>query len=160
MMHLLRAERLRRAPVREYGRIEVNVDNSSKLFQNVSPKTICWMSHNDYISKSAPGFRISAWTADCPVAAAENEEKNFMQYSSIGGAPHPGGNEDAFQFCIQCLRLLGDWKMDSFVKNPLRRSVRSGRRQSAVRAFRRRGFLSGGGASVQGCGEISLPAYS
>lgn len=41
------------------------------------------MSHFDYISKPAPGFQVVAHTADCPVAADENPEKNFMQSSSI-----------------------------------------------------------------------------
>ena len=52
MMHLLGGH-VCKAPVREYGKIEVTVDQSSKLFSNVSEKTICWMSHNDYISKSS-----------------------------------------------------------------------------------------------------------
>ena len=50
-----------KAPVREYGKIEVTVDKSSKLFGDVSEKTICWMSHNDYIEKKAPGFRKRSW---------------------------------------------------------------------------------------------------
>lgn len=66
-----------KAPVREYGKIEVTVDKTSKLFGNVSEKTICWMSHNDYIEKEAPGFRIVAHTPDCPVAAAECAEKKL-----------------------------------------------------------------------------------
>ena len=36
------------------------------------------MSHFDYISKAAPGFNIVAHTADCPVAAAENQEKGLF----------------------------------------------------------------------------------
>ena len=52
MMHLL-GGKVEVAPVREYGKIEVTVDTSSALFENVSEKTICWMSHNDYISKAA-----------------------------------------------------------------------------------------------------------
>ena len=31
------------APVSEYGRTEVDVDNSSAIFQGVKPQTICWM---------------------------------------------------------------------------------------------------------------------
>ena len=65
------------APVSEYGRTEVDVDNSSAIFQGVKPQTICWMSHFDYISRIAPGFEISAHTADCPVAAAENAEEKL-----------------------------------------------------------------------------------
>ena len=65
------------APVREYGKTEVMVDKKeSKIFAGVSAATTCWMSHFDYISRVAGGFEITAHTADCPVAAAENEEKS------------------------------------------------------------------------------------
>ena len=66
MMHVL-GGKVEKAPVREYGKTEVMVDKNSPLFQNVEEKTICWMSHFDYISKTAPGFEIVAHTADCPV---------------------------------------------------------------------------------------------
>ena len=44
MMHVL-GGKVEKAPVREYGKTEVMVDNSSALFTDVSPTTICWMSH-------------------------------------------------------------------------------------------------------------------
>ena len=75
MMHLL-GGKVEKAPVREYGKIEVNVDNGSKLFSDVSPKTICWMSHNDYISKAAPGFVISAWKM-C-IRDSMREDRTFL----------------------------------------------------------------------------------
>ena len=37
------------APVSEYGRTEVDIDSKDGLFQDVADKTICWMSHTDYI---------------------------------------------------------------------------------------------------------------
>ena len=77
MMHVL-GGKVEKAPVREYGKTEVFVDTTSPLFGDVSEKTICWMSHFDYISKVAPGFSIAAHTADCPVAAAENREKKLL----------------------------------------------------------------------------------
>ena len=67
MTHVL-GGKVERAAVREYGKTEVKVDRSSKLFSDVSENTICWMSHFDYISKLAPGFRAVATTANCPVA--------------------------------------------------------------------------------------------
>ena len=74
MMHVLGGE-VKKADVREYGKTEVLIDKtSSKVFADVSTPTICWMSHFDYIAQVAPGFEISAHTADCPVAAAENGE--------------------------------------------------------------------------------------
>ena len=76
MMHLL-GGRVGQAPEREYGKTEVHVDASSKLFQGVSPTTVCWMSHNDYIAEAAPGFAISAHTDNCPVAAAEDASRGL-----------------------------------------------------------------------------------
>ena len=50
MMHIL-GGKVEAAPVREYGKTEVFVDKKdSKIFADVSEKTICWMSHFVYIS--------------------------------------------------------------------------------------------------------------
>ena len=58
MMHVL-GGKVERADVREYGKTEVLIDKTqSKIFADVSPKTVCWMSHFDYISHVAPGFEI------------------------------------------------------------------------------------------------------
>ena len=76
MMHIL-GGKVEKAPVREYGKIQVSVASDSPLFAGVSASTICWMSHNDYISQTAPGFSVCAHTADCPVAAAECAEKKL-----------------------------------------------------------------------------------
>ena len=95
MMHVL-GGKVEKAPVREYGKTEVFVDTTSPLFGDVSEKTICWMSHFDYISKVAPGFEIVAHTADCPVAAAENpREEAFCNPVPSGSASHPGRHQDA-----------------------------------------------------------------
>ena len=105
MMHVL-GGKVEKAPVREYGKTEVMVDKNSPLFQNVEEKTICWMSHFDYISKTAPGFEIVAHTADCPVAAAENREKKSLCHPvPSGGTPYQRGNQDAPQLRAWCLWL-------------------------------------------------------
>ena len=120
MMHLLGGE-VGKAPVREYGKIEVSVDNNSKLFTNVSPKTICWMSHNDYISKAAPGFAISAWTNDCPVAAAENAEKKLYAIQFHPEVLHTQeGTKMLSNFVFNVCGCAGDWKMDSFVEESIK----------------------------------------
>ena len=120
MMHLL-GGKVEKAPVREYGKIEVNVDTHSKLFQDVSSKTICWMSHNDYISKAAPGFSISAWTNDCPVAAVENPEKNLYAVQFHPEVLHTQeGTKMLSNFVYHVCGCAGDWKMDSFVEESIR----------------------------------------
>lgn len=120
MMHLLGGT-VEKASVREYGKIEVNVDTSSKLFTDVSPKTICWMSHNDYIAKAAPDFRICAWTDDCPVAAVENTEKNLYAIQFHPEVLHTQeGTKMLSNFVYNVCGCAGDWKMDSFVEESIR----------------------------------------
>ena len=87
MMHLL-GGKVEVAPVREYGKIEVTVDTSSALFENVSEKTICWMSHNDYISKAAGSSRC------------KRREKSLCNPVPSGGSSYQRRKEDAFQLCI------------------------------------------------------------
>lgn len=120
MMHLL-GGKVEKAPVREYGKIEVNVDNASRLFSNVSPKTICWMSHNDYISRLAPGFTVSAYTSDCPYAAMENAEKRLYATQFHPEVLHTKeGTKMLANFVFQVCGCSGDWKMDSFVEESIK----------------------------------------
>lgn len=120
MMHQLGGN-VEKAPVREYGKIEVHVNTDSALFQGVSPKTICWMSHNDYISKEAPGFEISAWTNDCPVAAVENKEKKLYAVQFHPEVLHTQeGTKMLSNFVYQVCGCAGDWKMDSFVEDSIK----------------------------------------
>ncbi|MBQ8558394.1 MAG: glutamine-hydrolyzing GMP synthase [Tyzzerella sp.] len=119
MMHLLGGT-VGRAPVREYGKIEVNVDITSKLFTGVSEKTICWMSHNDYISAAAPDFKITAYTNDCPVAAMENEEKGLYAVQFHPEVLHTQeGTKMLSNFVYNICGCAGDWRMDSFVESSI-----------------------------------------
>ncbi len=109
------------APVREYGKIEVTVDKSSKLFAHVSEKTVCWMSHNDYIEKAAPGFRVIAHTSDCPVAAAQWEEKNLYAIQFHPEVLHTQeGTKMLHDFVYDICGCSGTWKMDTFVESSIR----------------------------------------
>ena len=117
MMHLLGGH-VCRAPEREYGKTEVFVDNSSKMFADVQPSTICWMSHNDYIEQAAPGFQITAHTANCPVAAVENAEKGLYAVQFHPEVLHTAeGKKMLHNFVYNVCGCTGDWKMDSFVEN-------------------------------------------
>ena len=121
MMHVL-GGKVERADVREYGKTEVLVDKQdSRIFENVSPKTICWMSHFDYISRIAPGFEITAHTADCPVAAAENAGKQLYAIQFHPEVLHTAeGSKMLYNFVRNVCGCAGDWRMDSFVENSIR----------------------------------------
>ena len=120
MMHQL-GGKVCKAPVREYGKIEVTVDQSSALFENVSEKTICWMSHNDYIEQAAPGFKIIAHTPDCPVAAVENVEKKLYATQFHPEVLHTKeGKQMLANFVFNVCGCAGSWKMDSFVEESIK----------------------------------------
>ena len=116
MMHLLGGH-VCRAPEREYGKTEVFVNTESKLFTDVQPSTICWMSHNDYIEQAAPGFQITAHTANCPVAAVENAEKGLYAVQFHPEVTHTTyGKEMLHHFLFDVCGCSGDWQMDNFIE--------------------------------------------
>ena len=120
MMHVL-GGKVQKAPVREYGKTEVFVDRSSDLFEDVSERSVCWMSHFDYISQVAEGFRITAHTADCPVAAAENAEKGLYAIQFHPEVLHTQeGTKMLYNFVRGVCDCAGTWRMDSFVENAIR----------------------------------------
>lgn len=119
MMHLLGGH-VCKAPVREYGKIEVAVDRSSAMFGDVSEQTICWMSHNDYIEKAAPGFKVTAHTPDCPVAAAEDPERGLYALQFHPEVLHTQeGTKMLSNFVYKVCGCKGDWRMDSFVESSI-----------------------------------------
>lgn len=111
MQHVL-GGKVEKAPVREYGKTETFVDKSSALFGDVSEKTIVWMSHFDYISQVAPGFKIIAHTADCPVAAAECSEKEpLCNPVPSRSSSYTGRYKDASQLCAWSMRMC--WNLEN-----------------------------------------------
>lgn len=120
MQHVL-GGKVERASVREYGKTQVHVDTTSALFQDVSEDTICWMSHFDYISQTAPGFRIVATTADCPVAAAEKADQKLYAIQFHPEVLHTvEGKKMLHNYVYHVCGCSGDWRMDSFVEETIK----------------------------------------
>ena len=120
MSHIL-GGKVATAPVSEYGKTEVDVDVNSKIFKGVSEKTICWMSHTDYIEKAPEGFTITAHTPVCPVAAMECEAKNLYAVQFHPEVMHTQeGIKMLSNFVYNVCGCVGDWKMDSFVETTIK----------------------------------------
>ncbi|WP_418522016.1 glutamine-hydrolyzing GMP synthase [Hominenteromicrobium sp.] len=120
MTHLLGGH-VCKAPEREYGKTLVHVDTKSKAFENVSPETICWMSHNDYAETAPTGFTISAYTDNCPVAAIELPEKNLYGFQFHPEVLHtPEGKTMLHNFVYNVCGCKGDWEMGSFVETSVK----------------------------------------
>ena len=108
------------APVSEYGKTEVEVENTSLLFGDVAKKTICWMSHTDYIAKAPEGFTVTAHTPVCPVAAMENPEAKLYAVQFHPEVMHTEeGVKMLSNFVYKVCGCTGTWKMDSFVETTI-----------------------------------------
>ena len=120
MNHVL-GGKVERADAREYGKTEIEVDNTSALMQGVSTNTICWMSHFDYISEMAPGFTSIAHSSNCPVAACENVERNLYGIQFHPEVLHtPEGSKMLYNFVRNICGCSGDWRMDTFVEDSIK----------------------------------------
>ncbi|MGM9521068.1 MAG: glutamine-hydrolyzing GMP synthase [Oscillospiraceae bacterium] len=130
MMHML-GGKVCKAPEREYGKTLVNLDTASPLFKGLESENICWMSHNDYIESAAPGFEITAWTPNCPVAAAEDSSRGLYCLQFHPEVLHTdNGTKMLHNFVYNVCGCSGDWKMDSFVEQTvtaLREKIGSGK---------------------------------
>ena len=102
----------------EYGSTNVEVDKSSILFSssNIGNVTETWMSHVDYIKDLPAGFRVTAKTSSCPVAAMENSDKKLYAVQFHPEVTNTVNGTDIIKsFLFDVCKFKGDWKMSSFI---------------------------------------------
>lgn len=120
MMQVL-GGKVERAANREYGHTDIRIDSTSPVFTGVPRETTCWMSHFDYISEAAPGFKAIATTGNCPYAAIENPEKKLYGFQFHPEVLHtPQGSSMIYNFVREVCGCSGSWKMESFVEDTVK----------------------------------------
>ena len=103
----------------EYGKTELIV-KEGRLFEDIPSKSICWMSHTDYIKEIPEGFKITATTKNCPCAAMENIDKNFYGVQFHPEVTHTEyGLKILSNFVFNICKCNADWKMDNFAKSSI-----------------------------------------
>ncbi|QAA31172.1 glutamine-hydrolyzing GMP synthase [Clostridium manihotivorum] len=108
------------APVREYGKTNVNLDNQSRLFKGIDGSETCWMSHTDYIAEAPKGFKIVGHTDVCPIAAMENEDKKLYGVQFHPEVEHtPFGKKMFENFLYDICGLSKSWSMASFAEEKI-----------------------------------------
>ena len=119
MAHLLGGT-VKTAPVSEYGHTEVELDTADLMFEGLSPKSICWMSHTDYIAEAPEGFHVTAHTPSCPVAAMSCPEQKLYATQFHPEVMHTQEGKEMLQnFVRKICGCAGEWKMDSFVEDSI-----------------------------------------
>lgn len=108
------------ANVSEYGKTPTEFDCKSELFDGLSPISITWMSHTDYIKTPPKGFKITATAEHCPVAAMENSDINLYAVQFHPEVMHTAqGSLILRNFLFNICKATGDWSMQSYAKTSI-----------------------------------------
>lgn len=112
--------KVKHTAVREYGKIELFIDETRDLFSSIPGNFTCWASHGDYVKKLPPGFITSAHTLNSPVAAIANKKRKIFAVQFHPEVTHTEkGNQILGNFLFKICSCLGRWNMQSFIKESL-----------------------------------------
>jgi GMP synthase (glutamine-hydrolysing) len=125
-------------PHREFGYAEIRA-TGSKLLEGLSdapdesaaPLLKVWMSHGDRVETAPKGFRVTASSANSPLAAIEDPERHYYGVQFHPEVTHtPKGHEIIRRFVRDICGCTGDWTAANIVEDAtaaVRREVGSGK---------------------------------
>ncbi|WP_455480224.1 glutamine-hydrolyzing GMP synthase [Bartonella sp. B23] len=103
---------------REFGRVFLEVQEESPLFDGVWEKGSCyqvWMSHGDRVTVLPTGFRIIGTSKGAPYAAIADEKRHFYALQFHPEVVHtPDGEKLLQNFVHKISGLQGSWSMASY----------------------------------------------
>ncbi len=109
---------------REFGYAEI-VPGESGLFGGLSdtegdPLLKVWMSHGDRVEAAPPGFRVTARSANSPLAAIEDAERHFYGVQFHPEVTHtPQGQAMIRRFVLDICGCRGDWTPGNIVADAI-----------------------------------------
>ncbi|TRZ48485.1 glutamine-hydrolyzing GMP synthase [bacterium] len=105
---------------RQYGKIELFINENRDLFAQLPGNFTCWASHGDYVSKVPAGFRASAHTMNAPVMAISNRQRKIYGVQFHPEVTHTEkGNQILSNFLFKICGCTSRWTMQSFVKESI-----------------------------------------
>jgi GMP synthase (glutamine-hydrolysing) len=106
---------------REYGFTEMQVAETSGLFQDVHPQTVVWMSHGDHVEVLPEGFERLAQTISCPEAAIGHAERKLYGLQFHPEVAHTCEGVTLLRnFLHGVCACTGDWKPDDLAEELVR----------------------------------------
>ena len=109
-----------RAAKREYGKVALNLQGESALFQGLGEGLVSWMSHTDFIDRPPEGFQITATTPDCPVTAMEDPARKgyaLQFHPEVEHTEH--GTEIIRNFLYRVCECAGDWTTGNLIEESI-----------------------------------------
>ena len=120
MAHLV-GGKVSSAEVSEYGKTDTKFDTTGLLFKGLPAEGVTWMSHTDYISELPKGFKSTAHTTDCPVAAMENIERKLYGIQYHPEVMHTeNGTAMLRNFLYEVCECSGDWSMSNYAQTAIK----------------------------------------
>ncbi|SDY59909.1 glutamine-hydrolyzing GMP synthase [Tindallia californiensis] len=109
-----------RANKREYGKTSLALENDTLLFADIGKELVCWMSHTDSIKAAPAGFRVTASTKDCPVAAMEDAERKCYALQFHPEVEHTEFGTDILRnFLYKACGCEGNWTTGNFIEETI-----------------------------------------
>jgi GMP synthase (glutamine-hydrolysing) len=109
-----------RSNKREYGFAEFEVKKKDPLFKSVPPRTTCWMSHGDSISKLPAGFMIAGSTENTRIAAITHRHRKLFGLQFHPEVDHtPQGQKMLQNFLFAVCGCPRNWTMQSFAEQTI-----------------------------------------
>lgn len=120
----------------EYGLARLKIDQNKSIFAHLSESLDAWMSHCDRIANIPEGFQAIAHTANCPVAAMADFNRDFYGLQFHPEVIHTKDEDKIFDnFVHDICGCSSSWTMSSFIEteiNEIRRKTRGQRVLCAV----------------------------
>lgn len=115
MSHKLGGE-VTRTDDSEYGRRHITKSDIHSLVRRLSNDQV-WMSHGDRVLSAPTGFKVTAETETCPIAAFENVETKQYGVQFHPEVSHtPDGKTILQRFLFEVAGLDGDWTPENFIE--------------------------------------------
>jgi len=109
---------------REYGRAEIAIRENKGLFAGFEPRAtaIVWASHGDRLDEPPPHFRVTATSANAPVAGMQHEQKPIYGVLFHPEVAHtPRGGEILHNFLFDICGCIPDWTPGHFIDHEVGR---------------------------------------
>ena len=109
---------------REYGRAEIAIRENKGLFGGFEPRAtaIVWASHGDRVEEPPPHFRVTATSANAPVAAMQHDSKPIYAVLFHPEVAHtPRGGEILHNFLFDICGCTPDWTPGHFIDHEVGR---------------------------------------
>ncbi|MFH1248211.1 MAG: glutamine-hydrolyzing GMP synthase [Candidatus Omnitrophota bacterium] len=110
----------RHSSEREYGKVELFIDDTRNIFSGLPGNFTCWASHGDYITKVPPGFRPIAHTLNSPIAGMAHVSRKIYGVQFHPEVTHTEkGSQILSNFIFKVCGCVGRWTMHSFIKETI-----------------------------------------